>query len=221
MTGQRTYGQGCAVAHAMDLVGERWALLVVRDLLLGPKRFTDLLAGLPGASPGVLTQRLRELTEAGVLLRRKLRAPAASWVYELTPWGKQLAPIVTNLAQWASQSPSMRYDAPLGTDSLMLSLGALFNPAAAGDLEAVIAVYLTDEPFEVRITHGELMVKRGEAQNPTATLVTDQSGLLSLLRTDTSLEAVQSDGSLHVAGDTETIERFRRLFPFPRPVPIA
>lgn len=205
----------------MDLVGERWALLIVRDLLLGPKRFTDLLAGLPGASPGVLTQRLRELTEAGVLLRRKLSAPAASWVYELTPWGNQLAPIVTTLAQWASQSPSMRYDAPLGTDSLMLSLGALFDPTAAGDLEAVIAIHLGDEPFEVRITRGELTVERGEAQNPTATMRTDQSGLLSLLRTDAPLDAVQSNGTVHVAGDTETIERFRRLFPFPQSVPIA
>ena len=132
MTGERTYGQGCAVAHGLDLIGERWALLVVRDLLLGPKRFTDLLSGLPGASPGVLTQRLRELTEAGVLSRRKLSAPAASWVYELTPWGRQLEPIVTQLARWASHSPSMRYDAPLGNDSVMLSLGALFDPAVAG-----------------------------------------------------------------------------------------
>src|SRR5215471_10368467 len=86
VVGRRKYDQGCAVAHALDLIGERWALLVVRDLLLGPKRFTDLLAGLPGASPDVLTQRLRELTDAGVLRRHRLSPPAATWVYELTPW---------------------------------------------------------------------------------------------------------------------------------------
>jgi DNA-binding HxlR family transcriptional regulator len=133
MVGRRKYDDGCAVAHALDLIGERWALLVVRDLLLGPKRFTDLLVGLPGASPDVLTQRLRELAEAGVVHRRRLSPPAASWVYALTNWGAELAPIVLGLAKWASRSPGMRYDAPLGTDSLVLSLKALFDgPAAAG-----------------------------------------------------------------------------------------
>ena len=175
MAGRRKYDQGCAVAHALDLVGERWALLVVRDLLLGPKRFTDLLAGLPGASPDVLTQRLRELTEAGVLHRRRLSPPAASWVYELTPWGADLAPIVVGLAQWASRSPGMRYDAPLGTDSLMLSLKALFDSPAAADLEATIAVHLGDERFQIRIADGELTVSRGEIDDPDATLETDQS----------------------------------------------
>jgi len=92
MVGRRKYDDGCAVAHALDLVGERWALLVVRELLLGPKRFTDLQSGLPGASPDVLTQRLRELAEAGVLRRRRLAPPAASWVYELTGWKEEHLP---------------------------------------------------------------------------------------------------------------------------------
>src|SRR6478609_8848130 len=87
MPTSRTYGDGCGIAHAMDLVGERWGLLVVRELLLGPKRFTDLRAGLPNASPNVLSQRLRELEGAGLVRRRKLPPPAASWVYELTEWG--------------------------------------------------------------------------------------------------------------------------------------
>jgi DNA-binding HxlR family transcriptional regulator len=216
VTGERTYGQGCAIAHALDLVGERWALLVVRDLLLGPKRFTDLLTGLPGASPGVLTQRLRELTDAGVLGRRRLAAPAASWVYELTPWGQQLAPVVTGLAQWASQSPFMPYDAPLGTDSLMLSLGALFDGSAAADLEASIAIHLGDEPFQVRIARGELTIGRGDTRNADAALHTDQRTLLSLLRTDTPLDEVQANGTLRITGNTELVQRFRRLFPLPQ-----
>ena len=162
MAGRRKYNSGCAVAHALDLVGERWALLVVRDLVLGPKRFTDLLAGLPGASADVLTQRLRELTEAGVVDRRRLSPPAASWVYELTPWGAKLAPVVLGLAQWASRSPTMRYDAPLGTDSLMLSLKALFDGPAAADLGATIAVHLADERFQLHIADGQLTVTRGE-----------------------------------------------------------
>lgn len=221
MVGGRTYGQGCAVAHAMDLVGERWALLVVRDLLLGPKRFSDLQAGLPGASPGVLTQRLRELTGAGVLLRRRLGAPAASWVYELTPWGRQLAPIVTNLAQWASQSPAMPYDAPLGTDSLMLSLDTLFDATAASDLDTMIAIHLGDEPFQVRIARGELAVSRGETANPDATLHTDQQTLLSLLRTTLPLDELQARGTLRITGNAEIIQRFRLLFPLPQPAPVV
>ncbi|MDT5015535.1 MAG: hypothetical protein QOD39_1695 [Mycobacterium sp.] len=217
MTGRRKYEQGCAVAHGLDLVGERWALLVVRDLLLGAKRFTDLLAGLPGASADVLTQRLRELTDAGVLHRRRLSPPAASWVYELTPWGAELAPVVVGLAQWASQSPGMRYDAPLGTDSLMLSLNALFDRNAAADLQATIAIRLGDEHFKVRIADGELLVARGEIDHPDAMLETDQATLISLLRKDLPIDDALDSGQLSIAGDRTVIEKFRRLFPLPQP----
>lgn len=221
MAGRRKYDQGCAVAHALDIVGERWALLVVRDLLLGPKRFTELLAGLPGASPDVLTQRLRELTEAGVLHRHRLSPPAASWVYELTPWGADLAPIVVGLAQWASRSPGMPYDAPLGTDSLMLSLKALFDRPAAADLEATIALHLGYERFQIRIAGGDLAVSRGEIDDPDTTLETDQATLLSLLRTDRPLDEALASGNLRLGGDRGLVERFRRLFPLPQPIPIA
>src|SRR5215472_17132302 len=221
MAGRRRYDQGCAVAHALDLIGERWALLVVRDLVLGPKRFTDLLAGLPGASPDVLTQRLRDLTDAGVLRRRRLSPPAVTWVYELTPWGAELSPIVVGLAQWASRSPGMRYDAPLGTDSLILSLKALFDGSAAADLEATIALHLGDERFRIRIGDGELTVARGEVEDPDATLETDQTTLLSLLRTDRPLDEALANGDLRLTGNRSVIDAFRRLFPLPQPVPIA
>ena len=221
MAGKRKYDQGCAVAHALDLIGERWALLVVRDLVLGPKRFTDLLTGLPGASPDVLTQRLRELTDAGVLHRRRLLPPAATWVYELTSWGAELAPIVVGLAQWASRSPGMRYDAPLGTDSLVLSLKALFDGAAAADLDATIALHLGDERFHIHIRDGELAVARGEFDDPDATLETDQTTLLSLLRTDRPLDEALANGNLQLTGNRGVIDAFRRLFPLPQPIPIA
>ncbi len=217
MAGKRRYDTGCAVAHALDLVGERWALLVVRELLLGPKRFTDLLAGLPGASPDMLTQRLRELTAAQVVLRRRLNPPSASWVYELTPWGAELAPTVLGLARWASRSPSMPYDAPLSVDSLMLSLTALFDRRAAAGLDATIAIHLSGQPFRLRITGGELSLTRGEDDHPDATLVTDQATLLSLLRTDNGLDGMVEDGSLRIVGDRAVVERFRRLFPLPAP----
>src|SRR5919197_5217655 len=106
MTTRRKYDQGCAVAHASDLIGQRWALLIVRELLLGPKRFTDLRAGIPDLSPNVLGQRLRELTESGIVQRRRLPPPAAAQVYELTEWGSELEPAVLALGRWASRSPS-------------------------------------------------------------------------------------------------------------------
>jgi DNA-binding HxlR family transcriptional regulator len=147
MVGKRKYDDGCAIAQALDLIGERWALLVVRELVLGPKRFTDLLSGLSGASSDVLTQRLRDLTDAGVVRRRRLGPPVSTWVYELTEWGSELEPIILDLAQWVHKSPLMRYDLPLGPDSLMLSLKTRFDPGAAADLAATIGLSFGDAHF--------------------------------------------------------------------------
>src|SRR3954471_8869036 len=105
MATRRTYGQGCGTAHALDLVGDRWALLVVRELVLGPKRFTDLRAGLPGLGPDVLSQRLRDLEAAGIVERRTLAPPAAAKVYALTPRGAELEPVVLALGRWGSVAP--------------------------------------------------------------------------------------------------------------------
>ncbi|MEB3034951.1 winged helix-turn-helix transcriptional regulator [[Mycobacterium] nativiensis] len=217
MARKRRYDSGCAVAHALDLVGERWALLVVRELLLGPKRFTDLLAGLPGAGPDMLTQRLRELTEAQVVRRRRLGPPSASWVYELTPWGGELAPTVLGLARWAARSPGMAYDAPLSVDSVMLSLAALFDRRTAAELNATIVIRVDDQAFRLRIADGELGLTRGDDEQPDAALETDQDSLLALLRTDRDLDPMLADGSLRLTGDRALIERFRQLFPLPQP----
>src|SRR4051794_35336700 len=121
MVTKRTYRDGCAAAHALDLVGERRALLVIRELLLGPKRFTDLQAGIPKASPNVLVQRPPELEQAEGVRRRKLPPPAASRVYELTDWGMELEPVIIRLGRWGARFPSKPRDAALSTDSLVLS----------------------------------------------------------------------------------------------------
>ncbi|GAB3887032.1 hypothetical protein GCM10027612_25150 [Microbispora bryophytorum subsp. camponoti] len=105
MSTARTYGDPCATARALDLLGERWALMIVRDLLFGPKRYSDLQSGLPNASPTVLSQRLRDLEEGGVIRRRRLGPPARAWVYELTEWGHDLEPILVHLGRWGRQSP--------------------------------------------------------------------------------------------------------------------
>src|SRR5579864_4778053 len=131
----RTYGDSCGIARALDLVGERWALLIVRELLLGPKRFTDLRAGLPGASPNVLSQRLQELEQAGIVRRRKLGPPAGVWVYELTDWGLDLQPVVLALGRWGSRSPLIPA-ADLSVDALILALQTMFDSRAADGLRA-------------------------------------------------------------------------------------
>src|SRR5687767_11828257 len=121
MATKRSYGDGCAIAHGLDLVGERWALLVVRELLLGPKRFTDLKKGLSNASPNVISDRLRELEQAGIVTRDTLPPPAGSRVYALTDWGRELEPTVLSLGRWAARSPALPADDPMGADSVALA----------------------------------------------------------------------------------------------------
>ncbi|MDX1884450.1 winged helix-turn-helix transcriptional regulator [Mycolicibacterium sp. 120270] len=197
------------------MIGERWALLVVRDLLLGPKRFTDLLAGLPGASSDVVAQRLRDLCEAGVVRRRRLAPPANIWVYELTSWGADLEGVILGLAGWVHQSPRMRYDLPLSVDSAMLSLKMLFDHAAARDIRTTIALHLGDERFSVRVDDGNLTIARAEADNPDAILVTDPASLLSLMRARQSLDELVAVGHLQTSGDRLALEQFVQLFPVP------
>src|SRR5918994_1124620 len=154
MATKRTYEDGCATAHALDIIGERWALLVVRELLLGPKRFTDLRAGLPNASPNVLAQRLRELEGAGIVRRRKLPPPAASRVYELTEWGEELEPVIVRLGRWGARSPSKPRDAALGVDSLVLSFRTMFDPRAAGGLRADYELRFGEDRFRAVVEDG-------------------------------------------------------------------
>src|SRR5918998_3521966 len=128
---RRRYEDACGAAHALDLVGERWALLVMRELMLGPKRFSDLRADLPGISANVLTQRLEGLEAAGLLTRRRLPPPASAQVYELTPWGYEVEPIIQSLGRWAARSPAHDPTLPISAVSLMLSFRTMFDAERA------------------------------------------------------------------------------------------
>src|SRR5687768_3455546 len=139
---RRRYEDACGAAHALDLIGERWALLVMRELMLGPKRFSDLRADLPGISANVLTQRLDGLEAAGVVIRRKLPPPASSQVYELTSWGYASEPIFQALGRWAAQSPQHDASLPLSAVSLLLSFRTMFDPARAEGIDARIGFRL-------------------------------------------------------------------------------
>lgn len=213
MPTKRTYGDPCGVARALDVIGERWALLVVRELLLGPKRFSDLRAGLPHLSADVLSQRLRELEQAGVLRRSKLPPPAASRVYELTDWGKELEPVVISLGRWGSRGPFPDSDMPLGADALMIALKTLFDPSLSDGSESEIEIALGEDRFRVRVIGGSLDVVRGAAEQPDVRLASDPSTLAAVLWHGGSV----ADGEVQIEGNRKAAERFLRLFPAPQP----
>ncbi|GLY88886.1 winged helix-turn-helix transcriptional regulator [Actinoallomurus iriomotensis] len=215
MGSPRTYGDACAAAHALDLVGERWALLVVRELLLGPKRFSDLRSGLPNAGPNRVSQRLRELEEAGIVRRRKLGPPARSWVYELTEWGRELRPVLLHLGRWGRLSPFRDLDADTSVDALMLALQGDFAPETADGRSVTYGLVFGDDQVTVRIADGDIGISRGEPSAPDATIATDTRTFAAVLTRRRDLEEAVRAGDLTVSGDVHAVERLFDSFPRP------
>jgi DNA-binding HxlR family transcriptional regulator len=214
MATRRRYDQGCGTAHALDLVGDRWALLVVRDLVLGPKRFTDLREGLSGIGPNVLSQRLKELEEAGVIARRVLPPPAGSTVYELTEWGSELEEILVRLGRWGAQSPHLPVDADIHPEWLMLGMRAIHDP----DAEAIPTTYefkFGGETFWAHAENGSLTVGRGEAAQPDATITSDTRTVAGLMRGQLKPAAALGSGAVKLEGERAALDRFPSLFRFP------
>lgn len=209
---KRAYGQFCGVARAADMVGERWALLIVRDLLVGPKRFTDLRRGLPRIPTNILSARLRELEDAGVVRRRVLPRPSGSVVYELTDYGNQLEDIVLRLGRWGAQ----RLDAPgageiITTDSMIMAMRSTFRAEAARDLTACYELRLGEIVINMRLDDGHLTVAEGAL--PDADLVIEAGpGIKALMAGDiTPTEAIES-GSVRLTGDSVLLSRFVDIF---------
>lgn len=213
MTSKRTYEDGCATAHALDLIGERWALLVVRELILGPKRFTDLRAGLPGISPNVLTQRLEELEASGLLRRRKLPPPASSWVYELTDRGLELEQVIMVLGRWGAKSPSLLQGYPLSTDALVLSFRTMFSARLAGDFAATLELRIGENRFRATAANGELELVRGSADEPDAIVEGTTETLVAVVYGGRKFAEAVKSGELRVEGDKGAAKRFLTLFP--------
>lgn len=219
---KRSYGEACRFAYALDLVGERWALLVVRELLLGPKRFTDLRVGLPHASPNILSERLRELEASGVVRRRELPPPAATHVYELTEWGAELEPIVTRLGAWGARSPVPPESLEIGPDSIVLALRSLFDPARADGLEGTYGLRVAGDAYTVHIAAGELELERGEAEDPAVAIAAPDAATLAAVLTDQlPLAQALASGAVEVEGGKRDARRFLALFPMPEPRPAA
>lgn len=213
MAAMRTYGDSCGIARALDLVGERWALLVVRELVLGPKRFTDLRAGLPRLGPDVLAQRLRDLEDAGAVRRSTLPPPAASRVYELTDRGRELEPVLVALGRWGSRTPVAPGNPPLGVDATVLALRTLFDPGAAEGLSASCELRLDDQTFGVRVRDGRLEAGRGALEAPDAVVTTDPATLTAVLWHRRDLTEAERAGALTVEGSRAAVRRLFRAFP--------
>lgn len=212
---RRRYEDACGAAHAMDLVGERWALLVMRELMVGPKRFGALRADLPGISANVLTQRLEGLEAAGVLRRRKLPPPASTQVYELTPWGYESEPIFQALGRWAARSPTHDPSLPFSAASLLLSLRTMFDASRAGGAQAGIGFGLGAETAMVTVEDGRLQFARGTLEGADAVFTGEPPALAAVIYGGQPIEAMIATGAVGVEGDRALAERFVTWFPLP------
>lgn len=205
MTGLRSYGDPCGIARALDVIGERWALLIVRELVLGPKRFSDLRAAL-GASPNVLTQRLSELETSGVVQRRT----AGGALYELSDWGRELHPLLLLLGRWGARAEHLPVG-ELSADALMLALEATFTPESAGELRASYELRLGEERFAIDIGEGAIAIARGTARKPDAIIETDAATLRAVAFGDRKLAGAK----VEIRGDARLGRAFFRAFTRP------
>jgi len=206
---KRRYDDACAAAHGMDLIGERWSMPLIRELLLGPRRFSDIKASLNGISANVLTQRLEGLEQAGVLTRRRLPPPASVQVYELTRWGYEAAPIFQALGRWAVRSPRHDPTRPFSPVSLMLSLRTMFSAEAAGELEARLMLHMGGETFFWIRRGGEIGIGRGEISDPDLVISGSPGAIAAFVYAGAPM------ASLDLQGDLELAARLPSFFPMP------
>jgi DNA-binding HxlR family transcriptional regulator len=208
----RAYGQYCGFARALEMVGERWAFLIVRDLLVGAKRFTDLHRGLAGIPTNVLTARLKELEEAGVVRRRLLPRPTGSIVYELTAYGKELDDIVLRLGAWGAKSlGEPRPIEGITADSMVMAMRSTFRPEAARGTRATYEIHFGEIVINVRVRGAKLVVEKGAL--PGADLVIHAGiGIKSVMTGELTPTEALRNGSVHITGDPALLTRFAELF---------
>ena len=206
---KRRYDDACGTAHALDLIGERWALLVMRELMLGPKRFGDLKADLPGISANTLTQRLEGLEASGLVARRRLPPPASAQVYELTAWGHEAEPIVQALGRWAARSPRHDPTLPISGVSILLSFRTMIDRDKARDIDARIGFRFGASAYVARLSGGSIDIARGEPDGCDVVFTALPAALGAVVYGGAPLD------SIAVEGDMELAKRFTTLFPLP------
>jgi DNA-binding HxlR family transcriptional regulator len=205
MPTSRSYRDSCGIARALDVVGERWALLVVRELLLAPRRFSELRHALPNASSNLLADRLRELEHHGVIRRRTLTSTAGSRVYELTEWGRKLEPIVLALGDWGIDAPHPPEPTALSATSVLIFLRGAARPDPAAP-PIVCRLDLDGSIWTVCVESGKVQVQSGEPATADISLRTDPKTLGGLLANPASLDAALAGGSVTLVGDPRALD---------------
>ncbi len=210
---KRSYNQYCALANALDRVGQRWTLLVVRQLMTGPKRFKDLLGGLPGIGTNLLSDRLRQLEEDGILARATLPAPAASAVYELTEIGRGLEPAVLALAQWGRPFlGAPRKGEAFQPTWILVAMKSVFRPEAAHGIRETYEYRIDGEVFHVRIEDGTVEVGQGPGWQPVFVFISDAQTFLRVGTGQLDPEAAIGSGALKLEGSWEAFMRSFEIF---------
>lgn len=210
------YDDACGAAFAMELVGERWTLLVIRELMLGGRRFSDIRASLPALSAKTLTERLETLQELGIVERALLPPPASAHVYQLTEWGRALEPALQELGRWAVRSPLHDPRLPLTPVALMLSLRTMLDPEKIGDLELWIAFDVGGERFAGRLRRGELGIHPAGETEMSPDLRFSAPSASDFLPVFYGKRSPEEAGNrLSIAGDRALAQRFIDLFALP------
>jgi len=206
---KRRYDDACGLAHAMELLGERWAMLVLRELAYGPRRFSGLKADLPGISANVLAQRLGELEERRLVRKVKLPPPASVQVYEATEWGLEATPLIASLGKWAARSPLHDPTLPMSHVSVMMSLQTLLSPERAKGLEAAFGFRMGEVGYVATLADGRLAVERREAKDCDVTFVGSPSDIVAVIHGGAPFDLITVEGDMALA------RRFVTLFPLP------
>ncbi len=206
----RSYNQYCGLAYALDIVGERWTILIIRELVAGPRRFKDLLNGLPDISTNLLAERLKHLEQQGVICRRILPPPAGSTVYQLTPLGQALEKTLLELGKWGSQFVPLAPEgaAVLHAGSYALTLKTFFRPEQAQGVNETYELHVDDEVLQVEIKEGQIRVQQGNALRADAFFYTDILSYLGLLQRKIQPEEALARGLIRIEGDPGALSRF-------------
>jgi DNA-binding HxlR family transcriptional regulator len=215
---KRWYDDACGTALALEFIGERWSLLIMRELIFGPRRFGEIKAHLPGISANVLTQRLEGLEANGILTRYRLPSPANVQVYDLTDWGRESEPMMRDLGRWAARSP--RHDPMLfmSPASAMISLRTLIDRGRAAGERMTIAFHMPDDSFVARLADGDLVVVRGTTEDADVTFSGDTLAMRHTIYGKMPLSRDGGGGGLAVAGDLTVAQRFVDLFALPEKI---
>jgi DNA-binding HxlR family transcriptional regulator len=213
----RSYNQFCPLAYALDLVGERWTLLIVRELLAGPRRFKDLIDGLPDISTNLLSERLRSLEQQEMLRRRVLPPPAGSSVYELTTLGQSLEPAVLALGRWGSRllPVSLEGVALPSMGSCTLGIKAFFRPEQAQRVNETYELHIGNEILQVQIKAGELLLQQGQALKADVVFHTDMPSYLGLFSGQIEPDEAVERGLIQIEGDPGALSRFLSVCALP------